>query len=150
MPAREGPAPLFCDTSFFYAALDKRDRDHLTARRLAEAIGGRQIPLVTTWEVVGETVTLLRYRYSYQGAMTFIDTVLPKLNVVYITAEDRSRALWWFRRLSRDKRISLCDAISYLVVTEHLNHLSCVAFDDDFKRLGLTVIEELPDMGGPY
>lgn len=138
---------LFCDTSFFYALLDRRDRDHDTAYRLGQAIQERQISLVTTWEVVLETVTLLRYRYSYHGAMVFIDTVLPKLNVVSLTTEERAKAIRWFRKLSQDKRISLCDAISYLVITEHLEHVPCVAFDDDFRRLGLTVLDDIPDAG---
>ena len=135
---------LFCDTSFFYAALDKRDRDHPTARKLAQSIQEQQIPLITTWEIIVETVTLLRYRYSYRGAITFIDRVLPHLNIFLVNAADRARALLMFRRLSRDTKISLCDAISYLVVSEHLDFIPCLAFDEDFQKLGLTVLHELP------
>jgi predicted nucleic acid-binding protein len=135
---------LFCDTSFFYAALDSRDRDHLPAKELSKSIQERQIPLITTWELVVETVTLLRYRYSYRGAITFSDLVLPRLNIFYIDSEARGKALLAFRKLSRDKEISLCDAISYVVVTEYLNFMPCLAFDEDFRRLGLTVLEEIP------
>jgi len=135
---------LFCDTSFFYAALDSRDRDHLLAKELSQAIQEKQIPLITTWEMVVETVTLLRYRYSYRGAITFIDLVLPRLNIFYIDSEARAKALQAFRKLSRDREISLCDAISYVVVTEYLNFMPCLAFDEDFRRLGLTVLEEIP------
>jgi predicted nucleic acid-binding protein len=135
---------LFCDTSFFYAALDKRDREHSRAKTLAQAIQEKQIPLVTTWEVVVETATLLRYRYSYRGATVFLDRVLPRLNIFYIDSEVRAKALLVFRKFSRDKEISLCDAISYVVVSERLNFIPCLAFDEDFKRLGLTVLEEIP------
>lgn len=134
---------LFGDTSFFYATLDPRDRDHAEARALTEAIERRQIPLITTWEIVVETVTLLRYRLSYQGAMAFLDQVLPTLNVVYVDQEDRGHALDRFRRFSRDKSISLCDAISHRVVRDRLNDVPCLAFDADFERLGLTVIRRL-------
>ena len=127
--------------------LDQRDRDHATAYRLAQSIQDRQLSLITTWDVVVETVTLLRYRHSYHGALRFIDTVLPRLNLVYLSTGERANAIQWFRTLSEDKMISLCDAISYLVVTEHLNHIPCLAFDDDFRRLGLTVLEEIPDKG---
>ena len=135
---------LFCDTSFFYAALDKRDREHSKARKLAQAIQEKQIPLITTWEVIVETVTLLRYRYSYHGAMVFLDRVLPRLNIFYIDSEVRAKALLAFRKFSRNMKISLCDAISYVVVSECLNFIPCLAFDEDFKRLGLTVLEEIP------
>jgi predicted nucleic acid-binding protein len=40
----EGVKALFCDTSFFYAALDKRDRDHAEANKLAQSIQEKQIP----------------------------------------------------------------------------------------------------------
>jgi len=135
---------LFGDTSFFYAALDKRDGDHLSASQLAEFIQERQIPLITTWEVIVETVTLLRYRYSYRGATTFIDRVLPQLNIFYLDAEARAKAFNAFLKLSRDKEISLCDAISYIVITEHLDFIPCLTFDKDFKQLGLTVLDEIP------
>lgn len=140
----EGIKHLFSDTSFFYAVLDKHDRDHPAASRLAQFIQERQIPLITTWEVIVETVTLLRYRYSYRGARTFIDQVLPQLNIFYLDTEARAKALHAFLKLSRDKEISLCDAISYIVITERLNFIPCLTFDEDFKRLGLIVLDEIP------
>ena len=76
---------LFADTSFFYALLDGRDRDHEAALRLAEAVRRRRIPLLTTWEIVVETVTLLRMRHSYAAALVFVDEILPRLNVLSLT-----------------------------------------------------------------
>ncbi len=138
------PSACFCDTSFFYALLDRRDRDHPAARALAEWVQNKQVPLVTTWEVIVETVTLLRYRHSYRAAMVFIHQILPRLNLVTLPTSDRAKALDWFGKLSRDKKISVCDAISYLVVREHLDNAPCLAFDEDFERLGLTVLRTAP------
>lgn len=140
----QGIKHLFGDTSFFYAVLDKRDRDHSAASQLAQFIQERQIPLITTWGIIVETVTLLRYRYSYRGATTFIDQVLPQLNIFYVDAEARAKALRSFLKFSRDKEISLCDAVSYIVITERLNFIPCLRFDEDFKRLGLIVLDEVP------
>ena len=140
----QGFEHLFADTSLFYAVLDRRDRDHPAASQLSQFIQDRQIPLITTWEVIVETVTLLRYRYSYRGAITFIDRVLPKLNIFYLDTDVRAKAVHAFLKFSRDKEISLCDAISYVVITEHLNFIPCLTFDDDFKQLGLTVLDESP------
>jgi len=100
--------------------------------------------LITTWEVVMETVTLLRYRYSYHGALVFIEYLLPRLNVVYIDEPARAKALAAFKRWSRDSKISLCDAVSYVVVSEWLDFIPCLAFDDDFRRMGLALVNELP------
>jgi hypothetical protein len=52
----------------------------------------------------------------------------------------RAQALDVFRRYGRERRLSLCDAISFVVVTTLLGRMPCFAFDEDFRRLGLTVI----------
>jgi predicted nucleic acid-binding protein len=66
--------------------------------------------------------------------------VKPGLHVVDYGATIRAEAEQVFRRRGRDHRLSLCDAISFVVVTTLLEHMPCVAFDEDFRRLGLTVI----------
>ena len=56
------PARLFCDTSFFYACFDQRDVNHQHAKDLsadATASGSRHY---VTWDIISETLTLLRYR----------------------------------------------------------------------------------------
>ncbi len=140
MSIPEGTRIVYADTSFFYATLDPRDRFHRRARTLVRQIQERGIGVVTTWEVVVETVTLLRYRHSYFGAQTFIQRILPTLNLVYVEEADRRKALILFGRISRDREISLCDAISAVVVKERLGSIPCLAFDEDFRALGLIVI----------
>lgn len=141
MPVLEGVRFCFADTSFFYATLDSRDRDHSAAKRLASLIRSRGIATVTTWEIIMETVTLLRYRYSFQGAMAFVNMVLPRLNIVYASADERVEALAVFGRLGRDRRLSLCDALSYVIV-RRLGFPPCLAFDEDFAALGLTLVRD--------
>jgi predicted nucleic acid-binding protein len=96
--------------------------------------------LWTTWDIVSETVTLLRYRVSYPAALTFVDGLVPRLRLAEYGVEIRAQALQVFRRYSRDHRLSLCDAVSFVVVTTLLDRMPCFAFDEDFRRLGLTVI----------
>ena len=93
----------------------------------------------TTWDVVSETVTLLRYRGGFRAALTFLDDVRPRLHVVRYGDRVRDNAEQVFRRYGRDRRLSLCDAISFAVVTTLLRGMPCLAFDEDFRRLGLTV-----------
>ncbi len=89
-----------------------------------------------------ETVTLLLYRYSYQGACVFIDRVLRSVNVLYADDALRAKALDAFRRFSRAHKISLCDALSYVVVCKQLGFAPCLAFDEDFRGMGLAVLTE--------
>ncbi len=132
------PARLFADTSFFYAALDPEDASHPTARKTVEWIAITNTRIVTTWEVIVETVTLLRNRYSYAAAIGFIQKTLPTVQLINITQSDREESLQLFKKLASDKELSLCDVISYLVVKKYLRHAPCLAFDDDFWTLGLT------------
>jgi predicted nucleic acid-binding protein len=133
------PPRLFCDTSFFYACLDARDVNHRRARNLAEeaAVGST---FYSTWDVVSETVTLLRYRRGFRSAVTFLTHVKPSISLVAYGDSVRSEAERIFRRYGRDHRLSFCDAISCVLVTTVLEDMPCLAFDEDFRSLGLTVI----------
>lgn len=95
--------------------------------------------LYTTWDVISETITLLRYRASYQLAVQFLESIKPSLLIVSYDASIRKAAEEIFKKLSKDKRLSFCDAISYVVVIHILNDVPCLSFDRDFKSLGLTV-----------
>lgn len=133
------PPEVFCDTSFFHACLDSSDTHHPDAEDLVTEATAH-VALYTTWDVVSETITLLRYRVSYPAALIFVDELCPQLRFVEYGPDVRARALDVFRRYSRDHRISFCDAISFVVVTTLLERMPCFAFDEDFRRLGLTVI----------
>ena len=52
----------------------------------------------------------------------------------------RTEAEHIFRRYGRDHKLSFCDAISFVVVTTLLDDVPSLAFDGDFRALGLTVI----------
>lgn len=96
--------------------------------------------MFSTWEVVSETLTLLTYRLHPQAATGFLDTMKPVLSLVPITDVIRAEAEQVFRRHVRSRRLSFCDAISFVVVTTLLGNIPCLSFDEDFKALGLTVI----------
>ncbi|MFQ5829427.1 MAG: type II toxin-antitoxin system VapC family toxin [Candidatus Methylomirabilia bacterium] len=134
------PGRVFCDTSYFYACADADDMYHRRALALADQAASRGTQLWTTWDVISETLTLLRYRHSSAAAIRFLDDVKPGLHVVDYGANVRGEAEQVFRRSSRDHRPSFCDAISFVVVTTLLDHVPCLAFDEDFRGLGLTVI----------
>lgn len=134
------PGRVFCDTSYFYACADTDDMHNRRALALAGEAASRGTQLWTTWDVISETITLLRYRHSSAAAIRFLDDVKPGLHVADYGADVRGEAEQVFRRHSRDHRLSFCDAISFVVVTTLLEHMPCFAFDEDFRRLGLTVI----------
>ena len=131
---------VFCDTSFFYACFDPSDVNHVRADQLTEESVASGSEFITTWDVVSETATLLRYRHSFAAAWTFLSEVKPTLQLVHYGDGTRAEAEEVFRIYGREHRCSFCAAVSFVVVTSLLDNLPCLAFDRDFRRLRLTVL----------
>lgn len=98
------------------------------------------VSLFTTWDIISETVTLLLYRFHTRAAIRFLDEIKPALQIVHYDDSLREEAERIFRLFIRDKKISFCDALSYVVVKTILQDIVCLSFDEDFARLGLIVI----------
>jgi predicted nucleic acid-binding protein len=130
----------FCDTSFFFAALYPKDVNYDRAGEILRDALQQEIDLFTTWDILSETVTLLLYRFNSKAAIRFLDELKPALAVVAYDDSVREEAEKVFRILIRDKKVSFCDAISFVVTRTILKDVVCLSFDDDFSRLGLTVI----------
>lgn len=58
--------------------------------------------LCTTWDVISETVTLLRYRWNFKTALVFLDDVTPTLHLIPAGEAIRREAEDLFRRFGRD------------------------------------------------
>ncbi len=136
----QGIDRVFCDTSFFYACLDTQDTHHARARTLVEEATTARVLFYSTWDIVSETVTLLRYRCNYARALAFLDYVKPTLRLVAYDEAVRTHAEEVFRQRGQDHQLSWCDTISFVVVTTLLDDMACFSFDRDFKQLGLTVL----------
>jgi predicted nucleic acid-binding protein len=134
------PARLLCDTSFFYACFDQHDVNDERAKQLSEEAAAVGSALYVTWDIISETLTLLRYRRTYREALTFLTEVKPHLRLVNDGEAVRTEAEQIFRRYGRDHKLSFCDAISFVVITTLLDDMPSLAFDTDFRALGPTVI----------
>jgi len=130
---------VFCDTSFFFASLYPDDSNFEKAGELLTYCSDNAVIFYTTWDVVSETVTLLRYRADYNAAVEFLNKVKPNLLIVSYNESVRTAAEEVFKKLSKDKRISFCDAVSYIVIIHLLDNIPSLSFDKDFRSLGLTV-----------
>lgn len=134
------PERIFCDTSFFFASLDARDTNYAKALIWSEQSRKKQTIFYTTWEVISETVTLLRKKTDYKRTSDFIQKVIPALTIVPIDDSLRQETLELFLRLARDKKLSYCDCLSYVVISTVLDLIPTATFDKHFKMLGLSVL----------
>ena len=131
----------FCDTSFFFASLCPKDINHERAGEILKNALDQQVTLWTTWDIISETITLLLYRFNPKAPIQFLDEIKPVLNIVYYDDSLRAEAERIFRVFTKDKKLSFCDAISYVIVRTILKDIVCLSFDEDFTNLGLTVIQ---------
>jgi predicted nucleic acid-binding protein len=138
-PVLEGAGRAFGDTSYFFALLNPIDPDHAAAVRIAGQIAIGRVEVFTTWDVISETATLLRYRWTHAAAARFLMRLVPDLTVLQPDEDDRIAAIRLFLR-KRDLKLSLCDALSYVVVSTRLEWAPCLSFDADFRAMGLTVV----------
>lgn len=132
----------FCDTSFLFASLCPGDANYDRAGDVLAECQKKSVTLHTTWDIASETVTHLRHWASYKTAVQFLDVIKPTLAIVRYDDSVRSAAEEVFRKLSRDKKLSCCDALSFVVITGLLENLPCLTFDRDFRSLGLMVYPE--------
>lgn len=99
--------------------------------------------LATTWDVASETITLLRYRGGRTGyalAIQFIDKLVPELDLISCHDDHRREALAVFHKFGKDKRLSFCDCLSFVVMTQLRPELGALTFDKDFRSFGLPVL----------
>jgi predicted nucleic acid-binding protein len=73
---------IFCDTSYFYAALVPSDVNHQAARELTKWAADNRIDFYVTWDIISETATLLLKRCGFRVALYFLEELKPALNVV--------------------------------------------------------------------
>lgn len=133
----------FSDTSFWIALINSKDKNHQVAKKFYYSILIKNNSTYTTIDVISETITNLRYirRIGYYLAKRFIKEIRPELFVRYPTKDDYQRVQDLYLKYTKDKEISFCDLVSYVIVKERLNDIPCLSFDSDFKQLGLNVLD---------
>jgi predicted nucleic acid-binding protein len=134
----------FCDTSFFFASLYPKDVNYGRAGQILKEALAQEVTLYTTWDIISETATLLLYRFSPKAAIRFLEEIKPVLSIVYYDESVRKETERAFRLFIKDKKLSFCDAISYVIVNAVLRDIVCLSFDEDFSRLGLTIVHISP------
>ncbi|MBI3697291.1 MAG: PIN domain-containing protein [Acidobacteria bacterium] len=110
------------------------------AREISAEILVRGIEVVTTWEMIVECTALLRYRLGYPQSRKFLSGATSVLTILYPSDKERLAAIEFYLKRSRLRRLSLCDALSYVVVSTRLAWAPCLSFDEDFAAMGLTVV----------
>jgi uncharacterized protein len=122
------PAPLFIDTSAFYAALDRGDLDHSRATTILS--GGDR--LITTDHVLVESWRLARKRLGRNVAERFWGSLRSGQAAIESVLRSDFDAAWRIGEAFPDQDFSIVDRTSFAAM-ERLGITRVATFDDHFS-----------------
>lgn len=138
-----GATPVFVDTGAFYARADEDDRHHDAATRLFDGIRSGDLayrPIFTSQAVLSEFATLALYKLGHANACRVLNAVRESdsFNVLPVDRSTFAATADQFRNYD-DQQISFVDHATAVLADERdVDHV--VAFDDDFRTLGFTLV----------
>ena len=118
---------VFVDSSAWYAAADRGDRQNATAKRLIAT----DEPLVTSDHVLIETWRLVHHFISAHAAETFWEGLRRGVATIEQTTSADLEAAWAIGRRFPDQDFSLVDRTSFALM-ERLGLTRVISFDRDF------------------
>jgi predicted nucleic acid-binding protein len=135
----KGLHAVYCDASFFIALFSKKDIRHTRALQLFKEIKEERIAIHTSWFVISESMTVLRYQFGYTEALSFNQSI-DLYTIHQSTESQHQQAIAVFNLFNKDKKISFVDALTRVLIYGELKKIPALSFDSDFKALGLTTI----------
>lgn len=129
----------FVDTGAWVAFYNDRDQWHQVLRRIFQELAQRKALLITSEEILLETMTLLRTRVGYSVAKVqeIIDRIRTTSTVILTKRSDNLKAQKIM--LGRpDLTLSGVDCHSFAVM-ERLGIQKAVSVDEDYHRYGRLV-----------
>lgn len=132
---------VFIDTSAWIALYDRNDKYHKNAKKIWTEIIGKKKQIYTTFDILDETITLLRFRVGYKGSVDFGESVFESkiINIIEINTELRIKA-WEFYNKFSDKKLSFTDCTSFAAMSL-LDITKSFTFDKHFLQVGFSVLE---------
>ena len=127
---------IFVDTSAWVAFFNSSDANHEKALLQWESIKQKKSPLITSYFIFDELVTLLRMKSGYVMAEKAGKTLLtsPSLQMLLPDQKHMLKA-WDFFQKYKDHEFSFTDCTSFILMKEHKTHLAWT-YDGDFKEAG--------------
>ena len=126
----------FVDTSYLLALELANDQNHQMAKGHWQQLTSDLPPLITTSSVFGEVVTYFNSRGHHQKAVGVGNNLLKSSSVDLIQVDEALfLAGWAYFQQHQDKRYSLTDCISFVVMTQRAIQ-TALTFDRHFIQVG--------------
>ena len=132
-------ASVFLDTGYLVAQTLRNDQHHADAVRHWQSVPHDRLDLVTTTLVLVETVTYINSRGFHPEAVSVGNMLLdsPSIRMVRVDEPLLMEGWEYFQRHS-DKRYSLVDCVSFVVMQKY-DIFTAYAFDRDFIQAGFII-----------
>ncbi len=130
---------VFTDTSYLLALEFKSDQNHRAAQKHWQKLQQSPFSLIITSYVFDETVTYINSRERHDKAVQIGEKLLcsPSVEIVHVN-EDLFFEGWTLFQKYQDKRYSLTDCISFLVMRQK-DLDTALTFDKHFVQAGFTI-----------
>ena len=128
---------VFVDSDFFIGLYIIKDAHHKVCLKLGKSLKEN---LITSWDVIDEVVTKLRYYDSKSTALRFIsDIEKQNIPIVYPNHAYNKKARNIFEKQSK-KHVSLTDCMNMAIAKEK-NIKDFLSFDKIYERNGFKLIK---------
>ena len=130
------------DSSAIIGLFMKEDEWHAPATKALEEIRKAHKRMLTTWDVFDEVVTALRRWGGYDVAVQAGEAMKASTSLtVVVVGDDVRDNAWSTFRKNRFAKLSYTDCTSVAVMKKY-GIAEAFTFDEDFKKLGCTVIPQ--------
>jgi predicted nucleic acid-binding protein len=129
----------FADTSFWLVLELNDDQNHERALKYWQSLIKTTFAIVTTSYVFDEVVTYLNSRNHHEKAIEVGENLLlsPTIELVHVN-ENLFFEGWTMFRQRQDKRYSLTDCVSFVVMRQKELEIS-LTFDRHFSQAGFRI-----------
>ena len=128
--------PIFLDSGYLVSLELESDQYHADAVMHWQNVSRDEVDIVTTSLILSETVTLLNSRGRHDRAVS-VGNMLLQGSGIYMIFVDESLLMdgWEYFKRHSDKRYSLVDCVSFVVMQKY-DIYTAYAFDRDFNQAG--------------
>ena len=127
---------VFADAGFMVALEVRTDQHHVAAQAQWKQVQAERWQLFTTSYVLDEAVTFLNSRGGHNRAVRLGEHLLHSPEVAFIHVDEALlEAAWRYFRRHSDKRYSLTDCVSFIVM-EREGLREVLTFDHHFEQAG--------------
>jgi len=133
---------VFVDTNVFVAIRDTTDTTHIRAIKISEYLHNHKVKWCTSSDIIGETLTVMSKKLGKAICVDWYkDFRNSRIEEIFVDEKLHKEARSAFKQI-RSKNTSFIDCSS--VVAMKRNKIKYIfSFDEDFRKMGMKLIEDV-------